>query len=649
MFWFLFFISTSLIIIALSIAFIQQREHILHTNNLIKDSYLAFLSKIVAQKDFLSYDTKNGDFFEYGESQYLDEYEMYTDSVLVLLEAAQHSIGNGTFGIGQEFGGLMASIKQIDSVFYVIVDKLKLRGYKDFTLEGRMRADAHWLETVPEIPAAEILTLRRHEKDYIIRNESKYVEQLNNRVEQIRAQLNKKELMPSRREEIESHLYGYQMRFNQLVSLDREIGIKDNTALKLDLDNRISELELGFQGLLQKARKRKQTMFFRLTMVFFTLAVSLLLISLWLSYVISKRITRPLKDLTVYITRFVDSSFTLEEENPKVRTKDEIGKLTENFSILKQEIINRLQYFKEKVDERTQELASANQKLRHINESNRRFVPQEFIHFLGKKSIEEVHLGDQIQQEMTLMFTDIRKFTQLSETLSPQENFDFINSYFDNIVPAIQQNNGIIDKFIGDSVMALFPEGPEWALRSILAFEQALKDFNEKLITQGMAPIRIGTGIHTGQMILGTIGNNERLQTTVISDAVNIASRVEGLTKFYKANTIFTEETLSHLPPDHVFEYRFLDFVKVKGKSKVISIYELISPGDTKLNYQTLYQEAVRYMREKQIPEATALFHQLYEENPNDMAVKVILDRCNYYLENGLPDQWDGVEEMREK
>ncbi len=649
MFWFLFFLSTSLIIIALSLAYIQQREHILRTNNLIKDSYLALLNKIVAQKDFFSYDPKNGPFFKSGESPYLERNERYSDSTLVLLEAAQRSIGNGRFGIHQEFGGLMASIQQIDSIFYAIVDKIKLRGYKDFMLEGEMRADAHWLETIPEIPVKDILTLRRHEKDYIIRNENKYVDQLNEQVEQIKSQLINNNIPPGRRAEIEGYLEGYRQKFNRLVSLDREIGIKDNTALKLELDKRISDLEIDFEGLLQKARERKESMFFRLNLVYLTLAIALLIISFWLSYVISKRITRPLKELTVYITRFVDSSFTLKEENPKVRTQDEIGKLTENFSILKQEIINQLQYFKEKVEERTQELASANQRLRHINESNSRFVPREFIHFLGKKSIEEVHLGDQIQQEMTLMFTDIRKFTQLSEKLSPQENFDFINSYFDYIVPTIQQNNGIIDKFIGDSVMALFPEGPEWALRSILSFELALQDFNKKIIDQGMDPIRIGTGIHTGQMILGTIGNNERLQTTVISDAVNIASRVEGLTKFYKAHTIFTEETLSKLPPDHDFHYRFLDFVKVKGKSKVISIFELISPGDPKLNYQALYQEAVRYMRDKHISEATALFLQLYEENPNDKAVKVILDRCNHYLENGLPERWDGVEEMREK
>ncbi len=650
LFWFLVFISSSLIIIVLSVAYLQQRENIVHTNNLIEASYLSLLRKVVAQKDFFSYETKNGDFFQTGESIFLEQNETLTDSTLELLAAVKVSIGKRTHGLGQEIETLESTVGQIDSVFAVIVEKIRARGYKDFMLEGQMRADAHWLEAISEIPNEDILTLRRHEKDYIIRNEERYVEQLNERVGQIKYELNDRATINSARmRAINSHLDGYQQKFNRLVSLDQEIGIKNNSALKLELDNRIRALELGFDDLMKKARDRKQIMFLRLNFIFIAIAIALSVVSIWLSYLISSRITQPLTELTVYITRFVDSNFTLEEENPQVKSKDEIGKLTQNFSILKEEIISQLQFFKEKVEARTQELASANQRLRHVNESNKRFVPQEFIHYLGKNSIEEVHLGDQIQQEMTIMFTDIREFTQLSETLSPQETFDFINSYLNYFVPIIQQNHGIIDKFIGDSVMALFPDGPEWALHTILEFEEALESFNEQQERLGKAPIEIGAGIHTGQMILGTIGNKERLQTTVISDAVNIASRVEGLTKFYKAKTIITEETIIKLPPDHPFHYRFLDFVKVKGKSNVISIFELISPKDSRFSYQSAYNAAVELMRGKQIKEAADLFNQLYQNNPEDETVKVILDRCNYYLQHGLPEGWDGVEEMREK
>ena len=164
----------------------------------------------------------------------------------------------------------------------------------------------------------------------------------------------------------------------------------------------------------------------------------MLLGSILLSSFIANRITKPLRDLTIYITKFIDSNFTLTASNPIVRSKDEIGKLTQNFTVLKEEIITRLRFFKQKVDERTQELAKANDQLLRLNEANSRFVPNEFLRYLGKSSIEEVKLGDHMEGEMTIMFTDIRSFTKISESLSPQDNFDFINNYLNSIVPIIR-------------------------------------------------------------------------------------------------------------------------------------------------------------------------------------------------------------------
>ncbi|MEN0003528.1 MAG: adenylate/guanylate cyclase domain-containing protein [Bacteroidota bacterium] len=650
LFWFLIFISFSLIIIALSVAYIQLRESILTTNNLIEASYVALLNVEVAQKDFLSYDTKNRAFFEGGQSVYLEKDINLTDSTFALLQAAKQSTNRRTQPLRRDMEKLEIKLGEIDSIFLLIVEKVNQRGFKDYMLEGEMRAAAHWLEQAPEIPTEKVLILRRHEKDYVIRNEYKYVDLFNFRVGELRGEVVANRRMgESRQQEILSYLDRYQQKFNQIVGLDREIGLKNNTALKLELDHRIRGIELGFDRLVKKAITQKERTFFRLNAIFIALAVLLPLISIWISYVMANRITQPLTDLTLYITRFVDSNFTLKEDQPKVRSKDEIGKLTQNFSILKDEITSQLQFFKEKVEERTQALATANQKLRTVNESNSRFVPMEFIHFLGKNSIEEVCLGDHIEQEMTIMFTDIRQFTKLSERLTPEENFDFINEYLDHIVPAIQRNDGIIDKFIGDCIMALFPGGPAQGLQASVELHQALQAFNAKLNKQGQPPIRVGTGLHTGQMILGTIGTDERLQTTVISDAVNIASRVEGLTKFYKANIIITEESITKLPAANTFHYRFLDIVKVKGKTKAISIFELLSPHDPKLRYQAEYDAAVRLMRNKQIAEAAVLFDQLHRQNPEDEAIEVILARCQEYLQNGLPKGWDGVEEMEEK
>ena len=651
LFWFFVFISSSLFIIALSVAYLQQRERISSTSAFIEAAHNALLKKVIAQQNFLNYDTKNPSFFEKGESTFLNRSHAFSDSTAQLITTAEQSLNQQNKQIIINLRQRKLQLLRIDSLFEEMVAKIKLRGYKDLMLEGEMRQDAHWLEVISEIPNEAILSLRRHEKDFIIRNEQKYVDQLNALANALLQNLDDKAgINTERKALIRDHLIGYQEKFNQVVELDHAIGIKDNSGLKLELDQQIQQLEADFEALVRRAKGRKQHLFVRLNLLFAALAIALLLVSLWLSYVMSQKITLPLTELTLYITRFVDSNFTLQDENPKVRTKDEIGRLTQNFSILKNEITSQLQFFKEKVDERTREIAKVNQKLRNINEANSRFVPKEFLHFLGKKSIEEVELGDYSQEELTILFTDIRSFTQISELLSPQENFDFINGFLSGVVPVIRKNNGIIDKYIGDTVMALFPDGPESAMRAALEFEKALRPFNQLQERSGNPPVKIGTGIHMGQMILGTIGNSDRLETTVISDAVNIASRVEGLTRFYKAQAIITEEAIAHLPEHHNFIYRFLDLVKVKGKSKTLAIFELISPNDkVKIGYQQRYNNAVVLMRNRQIKEATAIFTEIYERNPKDETVKVILDRCQEYILNGLPKNWDGVEKMKEK
>ncbi len=138
-------------------------------------------------------------------------------------------------------------------------------------------------------------------------------------------------------------------------------------------------------------------------------------------------------------------------------------------------------------------------------------------------------MGDHVQREMTVFFSDIRDFTTLSETMTPQENFDFLNSYLRRATPIIRTNHGFIDKYIGDAIMALFPREPADALQSAVELQRDLVDYNQGRKKAGYKPVRVGIGLHCGELILGTIGEEERMQTTVIADAVNVASRIEGL------------------------------------------------------------------------------------------------------------------------
>lgn len=646
LFWFLIFISSSLIIISLSITYIHQREDIAEKTELVETAYIMLLQSVKAQQDFFSYETKNPTFFQTTKSQYLDVYNVALDSTYHLLSKVNFS--GESESLSGSISMLQKEIRASDSLFHFLIGKVVERGFKNFNLIGKMRRDAHWLEEANELSKVQILSLRRHEKDYIIRNQWIYVDRLNRLAIEIEKTIRKSTLTNERQDSILYRLNGYTTKFSQLVSLDKLTGIKDNTGLKKRLDDSIVILEKGFSHTVVTAKSWMQQRFRRLTLAFGFTALGALIVSIILSYFIAKRITNPLTELTLHITKFVNSNFTLETDHPVIRSKDEIGKLTQNFSILKDEVISRLKFFKQKVDERTAELADANQQLQRVSEANSRFVPKEFLHFLGRKSIEYVQLGDQVEQEMTVVFTDIREFTKISETLSPQENFDFINSYLKGIVPIIQNHGGFIDKYIGDSVMALFPRCPENAIQAVFEFERFLTSFNESLIDMGRPAIEIGTGIHTGSLILGTIGHDDRLETTVISDVVNTASRVEGLTKHYHAKIIASQDTLHKLERPARLGYRFLDEVRVKGKSKSLAVYEFLQPDDPKLTYLKDYESGLLLMKQQKVKEAALLFEKLVDQNPKDGAIKVFLERCLRYLSDET-SSWLGVEQMTSK
>ncbi|MBI3396039.1 MAG: hypothetical protein HY042_09400, partial [Spirochaetia bacterium] len=178
-------------------------------------------------------------------------------------------------------------------------------------------------------------------------------------------------------------------------------------------------------------------------------------------------------------------------------------------------------------------------------ESFYRFVPVQFIRFLGLESVETVHLGAGVRRDVTVLFSDMRDFTALSESMSADENFRFINAYLKRVAPVIDRHGGFIDKFIGDAVMAIFPESPDDALRASLEMMKELSAYNEQRTEKGLTAIRIGIGIHSGPVVLGTVGTEGRMDTTIIGDTVNTASRIEGQTKVLGAPILLSEATLS--------------------------------------------------------------------------------------------------------
>ncbi|MEA3504553.1 MAG: adenylate/guanylate cyclase domain-containing protein, partial [Bacteroidota bacterium] len=342
---------------------------------------------------------------------------------------------------------------------------------------------------------------------------------------------------------------------------------------------------------------------------------------------ITEDIVKPVNDLLEQMKKTGKGSI---DAYAIVRTNDEIGELTEGYNQM------------------TERLGAHFDNISKMNVSYSRFVPQQFLSILGKSDYIDIKQGDQIEKEMTILFSDIRSFTELSESMTPKENFDFINRYLSYMEPVIGRNNGFIDKYIGDSIMALFNNIDD-AVKASVEMRLKLSEFNQIISQFGTAPINSGIGVHTGNLMLGVVGGNNRIDSTVISDAVNLASRLEGLTKVYGGSIIISKETVEKLLKPDEFEFRFLDVVKVKGKKKPVTIFEVIDGEkerckELKLAYRDEFDSAVKAYREADFESALVMCEDINKQNPNDKAVLFYISRCKKFIKNGVPKQWEGIE-----
>ncbi|MEG4999319.1 PAS domain S-box protein [Microcoleus sp. B4-D4] len=279
----------------------------------------------------------------------------------------------------------------------------------------------------------------------------------------------------------------------------------------------------------------------------------------------------------------------------------------------------------------TNELEKALAAEENLTDAYGRFVPHQFLHFLGYESILDVKLGDQVQKEMSVLFSDIRDFTTLSETMNPEENFQFINAYLSRMEPVITENFGFIDKYIGDAIMALFNGSADDAVKAGIAMLEQLNEYNVSRHQPDRPPLQIGIGINTGSLMLGTVGGQSRMDSTVISDAVNLASRVENLTKEYGVSMLITHNTFIQL--NDIYDFRLIDRVTVKGKSQLVTVYEIFT-GDApevrqkKLDTKTIFEEGLVLYNNNRFVEARRLFSQCKQINHEDKVAKIYMQRC---------------------
>lgn len=263
------------------------------------------------------------------------------------------------------------------------------------------------------------------------------------------------------------------------------------------------------------------------------------------------------------------------------------------------------------------------------------------------------------RKEVTILFSDIRGYTTLTEKLEATEVVELLNQYFETMVEAIFNHEGTLDKFIGDAIMAVFgaplplTQNHAWmAVKSALDMRRRLKIFNQRRIVANQPQIRIGIGISSGEVVSGNIGSQKRMDYTVIGDGVNLASRLEGVTKEYGCDIVLSEYTYQ-LCIDRIW-VRELDKIRVKGKQEAVSIYELIDDRTQPLTSQMEeflyhYSAGRRAYIARDFAKAIIHFQNAEKINSSDRAVEIHLHRSHTYLETPPPEMWDGVHTMTTK
>ena len=262
--------------------------------------------------------------------------------------------------------------------------------------------------------------------------------------------------------------------------------------------------------------------------------------------------------------------------------------------------------------------------------SFKRFVPEAFLQIINRSDFTDIALGDQVARHMSVLVTDIRAFTTLSERMTPPQVFALVNEFLAEVGPVVRAHDGFVNKYIGDAVMALFERADD-GLRSAVALIRQIESFNARRRLDGKFPIQIGVAVNSGDLMLGTIGETERLEGAVLADAVNLCFRLEGLTKTYGAQILTTDETLAELPGGAGgFATRPIDLVTVKGRRKHITIMEVLDGQseerlEKKLATRELYTSGFQDFEYGAYEEAARTFREVAKLDPEDRAARAMM------------------------
>ncbi len=275
------------------------------------------------------------------------------------------------------------------------------------------------------------------------------------------------------------------------------------------------------------------------------------------------------------------------------------------------------------------------------NHAFARFVPREFLGQLDKGDLIDVALGDHTERSMAVLFTDVRGFTAMSERLSSEATFDVLNGYFARAGPVIRAHGGFIDKYVGDAIVALFPNRPSDALDAAIGVQSEVRRFNEERSRRGEEPIAVGIGVNYGSMLLGTVGESERFETTVIADSVNVASRLEGLTKIFGVGIIVGGALVDALENRDAYSVRPLGEVEIRGHQRRATAYELFDgdPHELVLLKRRLLDDfttALAAYAAGDFADSAARFDAIVRTAPTDTAALHFRDRSAAMRDEGI-------------
>lgn len=285
---------------------------------------------------------------------------------------------------------------------------------------------------------------------------------------------------------------------------------------------------------------------------------------------------------------------------------------------------------------------------------SRYLSPQVVQHLLDHP--ERLKLGGE-KREMTVLFSDLRGFTSLSETLTPEQLVTVLNTYLSEMTAIVFEQGGVLDKYIGDAVMAFWnaplddAEHATHAVKTAVLMRDRLAEMNASNVFPNKIQLRVGVGVNTGQMVVGNMGGEERFDYTVMGDSVNLGSRLESLNKEYGSEIIVAASTVKLLQDD--FLMRSIDLVAVKGKKEPVEIFEVLgfrhACSADMIRDVRLFEEARHFYIAQKFAEAKHLFDEIVAANSNDTGAKMYSVRCEAFLAHSPPSDWNGVWVMTKK